>query len=69
MIGQPHEPTADDAQARWGHLGEKWRSASTGSLAKARNRLGAGVLRVLCDRVAGVQGSPATPGVFWRSLA
>jgi hypothetical protein len=48
--------------------GEKWRSASTGSLAKARNRLGAGVLRVLFDRVAGVQGSPATPGVFWRSL-
>jgi len=48
--------------------GEKWRPASTGSLTKARARLGAGVLRVLFDRVAGVQGTPATPGVFWQGL-
>ncbi|GHB59086.1 hypothetical protein GCM10010306_060740 [Streptomyces umbrinus] len=31
--------------------GEKWRPASTGSLTKARSRLGAGALRVLFDRV------------------
>jgi Insertion element 4 transposase N-terminal/Transposase DDE domain len=48
--------------------GEKWRPASTGSLTKARARLGAGVLRVLFDRVRGAQGTPATPGVFWRGL-
>ena len=48
--------------------GEKWRPASTGSLTKARSRLGAGALRVLFDRVRGAQGTPATPGVFWRNL-
>lgn len=48
--------------------GESWRPASSGSLTKARARLGAGVLRVLFDRVSGAQGSEATPGVFWRSL-
>ncbi|MGJ5739381.1 transposase domain-containing protein [Streptomyces caniscabiei] len=48
--------------------GEKWRPASTGSLTKARSRLGAGALRVLFDRMRGAQGTPATPGVFWRNL-
>ncbi|MDX3314189.1 transposase domain-containing protein [Streptomyces sp. ME08-AFT2] len=48
--------------------GEKWRPASTGSLTKARSRLGAGTLRVLFDRVRGAQGTPATIGVFWRNL-
>ncbi len=47
---------------------ERWRVASTGSLTKARARLGASALRVLFDRVRGVQGTAATPGVFWRGL-
>ncbi|MET9915127.1 IS4 family transposase [Streptomyces sp. NPDC006476] len=38
----------------------------TGSVTKARARLGAAPLRWLFGQVAGVQGMPATPGVFWR---
>ncbi|WP_225851333.1 IS4 family transposase [Streptomyces sp. HPF1205] len=49
--------------------GEKWtRPARTGSVTKARARLGAAPLRWLFGQVAGVQGTPATPGVFWRGL-
>ena len=48
--------------------GEGWRPARTGSLTEARQRLGPGPLRLLFDRVAGVSGSAATPGAFWRGL-
>nr|QIY75336.1 IS4 family transposase [Streptomyces sp. RLB1-33] len=48
--------------------GEEWRPARTGSLTLARQRVGPGPLRLLFDRVAGVSGSPATPGAFWRGL-
>jgi hypothetical protein len=47
--------------------GERWtRPARTGSITKARVRLGAAPLRWLFGQVAGVQGTPATAGVFWR---
>ena len=46
--------------------GELWRPARTGSITKARARIGQAPLRWLFDRVAGVRGSAATPGVFWR---
>jgi hypothetical protein len=49
-------------------VGEVWRPARTGSITKARARLGAGPLRLLFDRVAGATGTPAMPGVFWRGL-
>lgn len=48
--------------------GELWRPARTGSIAKARARIGQAALRWLFDRVAGVRGTRATPGVFWREL-
>jgi hypothetical protein len=48
--------------------GELWRLARTGSITKARARVGQAPLRWLFDRVAGVRGTPATPGVFWRAL-
>ncbi len=48
--------------------GEDWRPAGTDSLTRARQRLGQAPLRVLFDRVAGVRGTPATPGTFWRGL-
>jgi hypothetical protein len=47
---------------------EVWRPARTGSLTEARKRLGPGPLRLLFDRVAGVSGTQATPGAFWRGL-
>jgi transposase IS4-like protein len=46
--------------------GELWRPARTGSIAKARARIGQAPLRWLFDRVAGARGTRATPGVFWR---
>jgi hypothetical protein len=48
--------------------GERWRAANAGSLAVARSRLGQAPLRLLFDKVAGVCGTPATPGAFWREL-
>ena len=50
--------------AGWG----SWQPPTTASIAKARVRLGPAPLRLLFDRVRGPQGSPATPGVFWRGL-
>jgi hypothetical protein len=38
---------------------------STGSIAKARVRLGAAALKLLFARVAGPTGAAATPGVFY----
>ena len=51
-------------RAGWGG----WRVPSTGSLAKARARLGPEPLRLLFERVAGPVGTAAMPGVFWRGL-
>jgi hypothetical protein len=59
-------------RAGWG----QWRVPSTGSITKARTRLGPEPLRLLFARVAGpvggVAGGDATrhamPGVFWRGL-
>ncbi|WP_406164016.1 transposase domain-containing protein [Streptomyces sp. NBC_00882] len=48
--------------------GELWRPARTGSITKARARIGQAPLRWLFNRVAGVRGTRATPGVFWREL-
>jgi hypothetical protein len=46
--------------------GELWRPVRTGSVAKARSRVGQVPLRWLFGQVAGVRGGAATPGVFWR---
>lgn len=54
------------AWARHGWSG--WSVPSTGSIAKARARLGARPLELLFGRVAGPVGTEATPGVFWRGL-
>jgi hypothetical protein len=48
----------------WG----QWRVPSTGSLTKARARLGARPLELLFRRVAGPVGTEAAAGVFWRGL-
>lgn len=54
---------------RWSRRGwGTWRVPSTGSITKARVRLGPQPLRLLFDRVAGPVGTPGTPGVFWRGL-
>lgn len=54
---------------RWSRRGwGTWRVPSTGSITKARVRLGPQPLRLLFDRVAGPVGTPETPGVFWRGL-
>ncbi|HEX5114433.1 MAG TPA: IS4 family transposase [Pseudonocardiaceae bacterium] len=45
-----------------------WRVPSTGSITKARARLGPGPLELLFRAVAGPVGDPATPGVCWRGL-
>jgi hypothetical protein len=51
-------------RAGWGD----WRVPSTGSLTKARARVGARPLELLFRAVAGPLGAPATPGVCWRGL-
>jgi hypothetical protein len=48
----------------WG----SWRVPSTGSITKARARLGPAPLRLLFERVAGPVGTEDMPGVFWRGL-
>jgi hypothetical protein len=54
---------------RWSRRGwGTWRVPSTGSITKARTRLGSRPLRLLFGRVAGPVGTPSTPGVFWRDL-
>jgi hypothetical protein len=57
-----------DAQAVQGRGWGSWDMPSTGSITKARARLGAEPLRLLFDRVKGPQGILTTPGVFWRRL-
>ena len=51
-------------RAGWGG----WQVPSTGSITKARARLGARPLELLFRAVAGPVGDPATPGVCWRGL-
>ena len=48
----------------WG----SWRVPSTGSITKARARLGQAPLRLLFERVAGPVGTAGMAGVFWRGL-
>ncbi len=43
-----------------------WQVPTTGSLSKARVRLGPAPVRLLFERVAGPVGTPDTPGGFWR---
>ncbi|MDX8035875.1 IS4 family transposase [Lentzea sp. BCCO 10_0856] len=45
-----------------------WRVPSTGSITKARARLGPAPLEALFRRVAGPVGARGAPGVFWRGL-
>jgi len=51
------ETGPDEADVAW-----------SGSITKARARLGPDPLRLLFARVAGPTGSPETPGCFWRGL-
>ena len=57
-----------DAEAVVGKGWGSWRSASTGSITKARARLGSAPVRLLFDRVAGPVGTTDTPGVFYNGL-
>jgi hypothetical protein len=46
----------------WG----SWRAPSTGSITKAKARIGAAPFKLLFARVAGPCGTEATPKAFWR---
>jgi Insertion element 4 transposase N-terminal/Transposase DDE domain len=48
----------------WG----RWRAPSTGSITKAKARLGVAPFELLFSRVAGPCGNADTAGVFWRGL-
>lgn len=48
----------------WG----QWKIPSTGSMTKARARLGARPMELLFRRVAGPVAADTGPGVFWRGL-
>jgi hypothetical protein len=48
----------------WG----RWRAPSTGSITKAKAKLGAAPFELLFSRVAGPCGDADTAGVFWRGL-
>jgi hypothetical protein len=45
-----------------------WRTPSTGSITKAKAKLGALPFELLFRRVAGACGTEDTPGAFWRGL-
>jgi hypothetical protein len=57
-----------DAHAVGGRGWGGWDTPTTGSITKARARLGAAPLKLLFDRVKGPAGTTATPGVFHRDL-
>ena len=57
-----------DAHAVHGPGWGDWAIPRSGSIAKARARLGPAPLKLLFDRVAGPIGTAATPGVFYRGL-
>jgi hypothetical protein len=46
--------------------GDGWLTANSGSITRARARIGAAPLRLLFSHVTGPVGTAATPGVFWR---
>jgi hypothetical protein len=53
----------------WSRVGwGDWRVPSTGSITKARARLGARPLELLFRKVAGPVGADTAAGVFWRGL-
>jgi hypothetical protein len=57
----------------WASLTARWPGSaladpSAAALRQARRRLGVEPLALLFDRLRGTVGTPATPGVFWRSL-
>jgi hypothetical protein len=54
-----------DAHAVEGRGWGDWEVPTTGSITKARSRLGTAPLRLLFDRVKGPKGTTATPGVFY----
>lgn len=54
-----------DAYAVEGRGWGGWEMPTTGSITKARARLGAAPLKLLFDRVKGPTGTTATPGVFY----
>ena len=54
-----------DAHAVEGRGWDGWEVPTTGSITKARVRLGAAPLKLLFDRVAGPCGQATTPGVFY----
>jgi hypothetical protein len=51
-------------QPGWG----SWRAPSTGSITKAKAKLGAAPFKLLFARVAGLCATEATPKAFWRGL-
>jgi len=57
-----------DAHAVHGRGWGSWQSPTTGSITKARVRLGSAPLKALFDRVAGPVGTVDTPGVFSNGL-
>lgn len=57
-----------DAHAVVGRGWGTWDMPTTGSITKARVRLGTEPLTLLFDRIKGPKGTTATPGVFYRGL-
>ena len=57
-----------DAHATVGPGWGNWSSPTTGSITKAKARLGAAPFKALFAEVGGPQGDAGTPGVFWRGL-
>ncbi|MGH8583734.1 MAG: IS4 family transposase [Gammaproteobacteria bacterium] len=56
------------ADAHAGRGWGDWKIAGTGSITRARARLGVAPLKLLFSRVAGPLGTPDTPGTFFRGL-
>lgn len=57
-----------DAHAVAGPGWGSWQAPSTGSITKAKARLGPAPLKLLFDRIAGPVGAADTPGVFYAGL-
>lgn len=57
-----------DAHAVSGRGWGKWEVPETGSISRAKARLGAAPVKLLFDRVSGPLGDPGVPGVFYRGL-
>lgn len=52
----------------WAAQGVTVAVPSEEALSNARSRLGAGPLRLLFEKTAGLVAGPGTPGAFWRGL-